>query len=229
MLRQTNRPALVTEINPNSPISENYRMLRTNLQFMNLDPSSVKALSVSSANPGEGKTTVLVNLAITLAQEGKRVILLDGDFRCPSLHHIFHFSNEIGMTSLLDKFFELKDVVRNTHIPNLDLIPSGPLTKNPNLLLNSECMTNLIAQAKAQYDFVLIDSPPILAVTEAKIIASMSDGVILVIQSGKTKRSAAIKAKDSLHIANANLIGVVLNNHRQQSSTEYHKYYYQQK
>jgi protein-tyrosine kinase len=221
MLRQTKRHAIITETNPFSPISETYRMLRTNLQFR-IDEQSLKILSVCSAHAGEGKTTTLVNLAVTFAEEGKRVLLIDADLRRSTLHQIFHMSNEVGLSTLLRNKCELKLAIRNTHITNLDLIHSGPSYSNPSKLLGSTDMVLLLEQLKQQYDLILIDSPPLLDVAESKILASKSDGVVIIVKSGKTKRDAVLKVKAHLESVNVNILGVVLNNHKQKLHNDYY-------
>ncbi|TCZ77508.1 polysaccharide biosynthesis tyrosine autokinase [Paenibacillus albiflavus] len=223
MLRQINRQAMIASINPRSPVSETFRMLRTNLQFL-INDDGLKVISVISANPGEGKSTTLVNLAITFADEGKRVLLIDGDLRRSSLHQIFQLRNEMGLSNYLGRKSDIQNIIHQTYIHNLDVITSGPVTYNPSELLGSAKFIQLIEQLKEQYDLVLFDSPPLI-VADSKIIASKADGVIIVVKSGKTRRDDVLKLKNQLEGVNVNVLGVVLNNHKPQKMNGYHHYY----
>lgn len=220
-MQQINPLAMITDVNSLSPVSETYRMLRTNLQFL-IYEHGIQVMSVVSANSSEGKTTTLVNLAITFANEGKRVILIDGDMRRSSLHQIFQLDNELGLSTLLRSRQELKTIIYQTHISNLDVITAGPIPINPSELLGSLEMNQLLDQLKSQYDLVLFDSPPLL-VADSKIIARNSDGVIIIVRSGKTRRSDVLKVKSQLESVNVNILGVVLNNHK----LKIKNYYYQ--
>ncbi|MCR8641094.1 CpsD/CapB family tyrosine-protein kinase [Paenibacillus sp. N1-5-1-14] len=222
-MRRTNRQALITDLNPLSPVSETYRMLRTNLQFL-IQEQELEVLSVVSAHPGEGKTTTLVNLAITFANENRKVILIDGDLRRSTLHHIFHKNNDFGLSSVLRKYQELSNAIHSTHINNLDLITAGPVPINPSELLGSQGMKDVMEQLKARYDLILLDSPPLL-VADSKIIARQSDGVMMIVRSGKTKRDDAWKVKTQLENVNVKLLGVVLNNHKLKNNNDYYNYY----
>jgi len=199
-------------------------MLRTNLQFI-IEEQSLQVIAVSSAHPGEGKTTTIVNLAITFANEGKRVVLIDADLRRSSLHSIFDLSNERGLSSILSKRCHTKDATRSSLIENLDIIPAGPMYPNPSELLHSPEMMELLAQLKSQYDLVLIDSPPVLVVADAKIIANRAEGVIMIVRSRKTKRSSALKAKNYLESSGVNILGFVLNNQMKNIERNYYGYY----
>ena len=223
MHRQINRQAIVTIINPRSHVAETFRMLRTNLQFL-INEAAIQVISVISSNPGEGKSTTLVNLAITFADEGKRVVLIDGDLRRSSLHQIFQVRNEMGLSTYLRKKCDISNIISQTYIHNLDLITSGPIAYNPSELLGSTAFIQLIEQLKKQYDLILFDSPPLI-VADSKIIASKADGVIILVKSGKTKRTDALKLKNQLEGINVKILGVVLNNHKPQKVSEYYEYY----
>ncbi len=219
MLKQ--REELITVVTPKSPISEAYRTLRTNIQFSSLD-KPLSTLLVTSTGPDEGKSTILANLAVTFAQAGNRVILVDCDLRRPSLHEIFGVDNLAGLTTL---FIDEKGLdsdnnapLKDTSVPNLRILTTGQLPPNPSELLSSQRMGKIIESLKAQADFVLFDSPPILAVTDAAVLARKVDGVLLVISAGKTKRDRAVKAKTMLDKVNAKVLGVVLNNAKLDSS-----------
>jgi len=203
---------LVTLNNPHSPVSEAYRTLRTNIEFSSLD-DPIRTLLVTSAGPGEGKSTILANLAVATAQTGKRVILVDCDLRRPSLHKIFGTDNSMGITSMVvdDQVFANPPLLE-TGVPGLRLLPSGPLPPNPSELLDSRRIEELIHELSAQADLVFFDAPPVVAVTDAAVLSSKVGGVLLVISAGKTKREHARRAVGLLGKVNARLIGSVLNN-----------------
>ena len=217
---------LVTQVNPKSPISESFRVLRTNIQFSAIDDHSMQVLMVASAKSGEGKTTTVSNLAVTYAQEGKKVLLIDGDLRKPSLHLLFQQSNRVGLTSLLCGQHLLQEVIRDTNVDNLSLIPSGPIPPNPSEILGSQRMITLLEELKEMFDVILFDTPPVLAVTDSAIISSYCDGVILVVHAGKVKKGLVAKAKSNLEHVKAKLLGVVLNSNSKNKSSEDYFFYY---
>jgi capsular exopolysaccharide synthesis family protein len=209
---------LITISNPRSPICEAYRTLRTNLEFSSLD-KPIRSMVVTSAAPEEGKSTTLANLAVTIAQSGKKVILVDCDLRRPALHHIFEAHSTAGFTDMMrDDTLMAKPPLQETKVTNLRLLTSGTLPPNPSELLASRRMGELIAALQQQADIVLFDAPPIVAVTDAAVLASKVDAVLLVISAGKTKREHARKAKALLNQVNARLIGTVLNNVKGEAS-----------
>ncbi len=210
-MSEEGREKLVTLADPRSPVAEAYRSLRTNLEFSSLD-EPLRTMIVTSAAPEEGKSTVLANLAVVMAQAGKQVILVDCDLRRPVLHEIFGVSNHTGLTTALldDSAAELP--LRDTGVSGLRLLPSGPQPPNPAELLGSRRMENLIQELREQADMVLFDAPPVIAVTDAAILASKVDGVLLVINAGVTRREHAQRAKAALDRVNARLVGTVLNN-----------------
>ncbi|MBI4319068.1 MAG: CpsD/CapB family tyrosine-protein kinase [Chloroflexi bacterium] len=209
--------ALVTFTDSRSPVSEAYRTLRTNIQYSSLDRTLATVLGTSTA-PDEGKSTVMANLAVTFAQTGNRVVLVDCDLRRPRLHEIFGIENAAGLTTAIIDEAQTGLPVQDTFVPNLRLLPSGPPAPNPSELLGSRRMDKLIEALKAEADYVLFDCPPILAVTDAAVLARKVDGVLLVFSTGKTKRDHAAKAKVLLEKVNANILGVVLNNVKLDSS-----------
>ncbi|GAF08063.1 tyrosine-protein kinase EpsD [Paenibacillus pini JCM 16418] len=200
MERTSNRNLLVTAANPKSPASEGYRALRTNIQFSTLD-KHIRTIMIASAQMNEGKTTTVSNLAVTYAQEGKKVVVIDADLHKPSLHHVFIQPNHVGLTSLLSGQQQLEDVLCKTAIDNLSLITSGPIPPNPSELLGSKYMSELLKQLKDEFDVILFDSSPILAVTDALIVSAYCDGVVLVVHGGKVKKGAVQKAKAQLEHA----------------------------
>ncbi|MDO8671987.1 MAG: CpsD/CapB family tyrosine-protein kinase [Dehalococcoidia bacterium] len=215
------RDRLVTFSNPRSPIAEAYRQLRTNIQFSSLD-KTLRSLLVTSTSPEEGKSTTLANLAVAIAQTGSRVILVDCDLRRPTIHSIFGLGNAAGLTSVVLDPASRHLPLQDSGIENLQILSSGPLPPNPSELLGSRRMGEVIDLLESEADMVLFDSPPIIAVTDAAILATRVDGVILVINAGKTKRELARKAKALLEKVNANILGVVLNNMKFDSSLNHY-------
>jgi len=210
MTEKTNE--LITVAEPRSAISEAYRTLRTNLDFASLD-RALKTLVITSAGVGEGKSTTLANLAVVSAQAGRRVILVDADLRRPTLHQILGASNEAGLTSMVvDEARLMAPPLQETGIPGLSLLASGPLPPNPAELLGSRRMAEVIATLAEQADQVFFDTPPIVAVTDAAVLATRVDGVLLVIGAGKTRREYARMAVQRLEQINARLVGTVLTN-----------------
>lgn len=212
---------LVTHFNPRSPVSEAYRQLRTNIQFSSLD-RPLRTLLVTSTGPQEGKSTTLANLAVTVAQTGSSVLVVDCDLRRPTLQRIFGVRNDRGLTSML--LSDSLDVVPklSTDVPGLAVLPSGPLPPNPAELLASRRMTEVIERLTREAEMVIFDSPPVVAVTDAAVLASKLDGVLLVISSGKTKRDLAQRAKAMLEKVNARILGVVLNNVKYDTSLHHY-------
>nr|WP_208414634.1 CpsD/CapB family tyrosine-protein kinase [Paenibacillus castaneae] len=220
-----NKRHIITLTNPKSPISESYRALRTNIDFSSID-ESLQVLMVSSAGPGEGKSTTITNLAVTFAQSERKVVLIDADLRKPTAHHTFSISNRFGLSSVVSQQCSLEEVIQITDIPNLDVITSGAIPPNPAEMMGSKRMTAIINQLREMYDIILIDTPPLLAVTDAQIIATKCDGAILVVDQGKVKRHIAAKAIKNLEGVSARILGVVLNNVKRKANEEAYYYYY---
>jgi protein-tyrosine kinase len=219
----TNKRNLITHHEPRSPISEQYRTIRTNIQFSSID-ETIRSLMVTSAGPGDGKSTTVANLAIVFAQQGKRVLLIDADLRKPTVHYTFQLNNHLGLTNVLTKQVELGNAVNQVDIENLYLLMSGPIPPNPAELLGSKSMEDLLEEAYQHFDLILFDTPPVLAVTDAQILANKCSGTILVVNSGKTEIDGAAKAKELLLSAKGKLLGVVLNQKKAKDSQYY--YYY---
>jgi capsular exopolysaccharide synthesis family protein len=206
------QPNLITLTDPRSPAAEAYRTLRTNLYFSSLD-QALETLLVTSAAPGEGKSTILSNLAVTMAQGEKRTILVDADLRRPSLHVLFNVDNSQGLTTMVvDDSALAEPPLVVTGVENLLLLPSGPQPPNPAEILGSRRMEEIIAALKARADIVLFDAPPAVAVTDAAVLGTKVDGVLLVFSAGKTRREHAERAKEVLERVQVRLIGAVLNN-----------------
>ena len=217
---------LVTLKHPRSPIAEAYRVLRTNLRFSGIE-NPTGALVVTSAGPGEGKTTTAANLAVTMAQGGRRVILIDTDLRRPTIHKLFGFSNDVGLSSLfLGDAPTLDSVMRPTAIPTLRVITSGPLPPNPAEVLDSALMKKILNEMREQSDMVVLDSPPVLAVADASILGAHCSGAVLVIDAGRTRSEASRRAMQTLKQTGTKCYGVVLNKLSTRRASGYYSYYY---
>lgn len=201
---------LIAHSNPKSPISEQYRLIRTNIRFASVD-KEIKSIMVTSPEPSDGKSVTTANLAIVLAQQEKKVLIVDADLRKPSAHYLFNVSNNNGLTSLLTKKDSVEEVISKTYIPNLNILTSGPIPPNPSELLDSKAMETILEELKDMFEYVLFDTPPVLAVSDAQVLANKCDGVIMVVASGKTHRERAVKAKELLEKTNGQLLGVVVN------------------
>lgn len=199
---------LITHTNRKSPVSEAYRTLRTNIQFSSID-QKVKTMVVTSANMGEGKTTTVSNLAETFAQAGNRVLIVDADLRRPRVHKLFNLENQEGLTNLLVGQKDLKKVIR-TSGSEVHVITSGPVPPNPSELLGSQKMKEFVQLLSEHYDIVLFDTPPVNAVTDAAILSTFVDGVVLAVASGRTDIEGGKRAMKSLQAVNANLLGAVM-------------------
>lgn len=218
---------IISVTNPKSPISEAYRTLRTNISFSAVD-EDLDIIMVTSAGPGEGKSTTVANLAATFAQNDKRTLLIELDLRKPTVHKTFKLSNRLGMSHVLTKQATLDEVIQDTAIPNLSAITAGMIPPNPSELLGSKALGIILKQLKEQFEQIIIDTPPVLALTDAQLISTHCDGVVLVAESGKVKRSALLDAKERLQIVKARIIGVVINNAKRKAKDNYYYYYYGQ-
>jgi tyrosine-protein kinase len=220
--------SLITLKHPRSPIAEAYRVLRTNLRFSGIENPS-GALLVTSSGPGEGKTTTAANLAVALAQGGKRVILIDTDLRRPTIHKVFDLPNEVGLSSMfLEDGTALDNVLQPTAIEGLSVITSGPVPPNPAEVLDSKQMNKILTNLRAQADMLILDSPPALAVADASILGSRCSGAIVVVDAGRTRTDVSRRAIETLHKTDVKVLGVVLNklSTRRAAGSGYYYYYY---
>ena len=215
---------LIVHEQPKSPIAEAYRTLRTNIQYARVD-GELKVLLFSSAGPDEGKSTVTANTAVALAQAGHRVILVDCDLRKPVQHHVFNV-NKKGLTNCLVGESSAVELLQDTEVPNLRVLASGPIPPNPAELLGSSRMDALIASLKEVSDFLLIDCPPVIAVTDACVLARKADGVFLVLDANQVRPEMAIKAKELFENAQGVILGAILNRAEVESEHSYYYYYY---
>ncbi|MGY0691504.1 CpsD/CapB family tyrosine-protein kinase [Virgibacillus sp. FSP13] len=194
-----------------NPVLEQFRSLRSNLKFAT-DRRELNSLVITSPNPSDGKTMAAANLAVVFSQEGKKVLLVDADLRKPSIHSVFELANNDGLSNYLIEQKSLEaDAIPAIFHRNLNVLPSGIIPPNPPELLGSEQMSEFIEMAKKQYDMVIFDTPPVLAVTDATLIANQCDGVLLVVRAKKSERKDVMKAKEQLCFSGANLLGAVLN------------------
>jgi capsular exopolysaccharide synthesis family protein len=214
---------LVASYDPKSPISEQFRTIRTNIQYSSLD-QEIRTIMVTSTGPAEGKSTTVANLAIVYAQLGKKVLLVDADLRKPTVHHTFGVNNLFGFTSVLTKQTTLEKAVLDTDEKDLSILTSGPIPPNPAELLSSKLMEQFIEEAKELFDYILFDTPPLLAVADPQILANQCDGSILVVYSEKTEIDKVKKGKELLENAQSKLLGVVLN-HKEVQKGDYYYYY----
>jgi capsular exopolysaccharide synthesis family protein len=220
------RRRLITYEDPKSPVSESYRSLRTNIAYASAD-KKIKSIIVSSAQPGEGKSTTVANIAIAFAQLRKRTLLIDTDMRKPVQHNVFGLERAPGMSEyLIGDIEDVNDVIQPTKIDNLFMITAGGLPPNPSELIGSQRMSELVDRLENEWDMVLFDSPPLVAVTDASMISAGIDAVIMVIKAGSTDRAAVDRALDTLKNVNAPLAGIVLNSVRDETMGGKYSYYY---
>jgi len=212
----------VVEKKPKSIVSEAYRTLRTNIQYSSFD-KQIKTIVVTSAEAAEGKSTVAGNIALSFAQNEKKVIIVDCDLRKPSVHKNFKISNLIGLSEVLIGKERLEEIIQKRN-ENLDVLTSGKIPPNPSEMLSSSAMTNLIEKLKEKYDIVILDSAPLQAVTDAQILSTKVDGTILVVRAQTTNRESVVEAKNLLTKVGANIIGTVL--HAVENTKGKYYYYY---
>lgn len=213
---------MIVERKPKSIAAESYRTLRTNLQYSSFD-DEYKVIVITSSEPGEGKSTTAGNLALSLAQGDKKVILIDCDLRKPSIHKKFKLSNTVGLSDVIVE----KESVTNVghkYNNNLTILTSGKIPPNPAEMLASKAMTALIEALKKVFDYVILDTPPVQAVTDAQILSTKADGTILVVRAERTKKDSVHNSIGLLRKVNANIIGTVLNG-LEESRNNYYYYY----
>lgn len=217
---------IIVANNPTSVISEQYRTIRTNIQFSIVD-QKLHTLLVTSATPSSGKTTTSTNLATAFAAEGIKVLLVSTDMRKPTVHKMFGSENKTGITNLLtNPDLTLDNVVQRTFVKNLYHLPCGPIPPNPSELLSSNRMNQMIEEMKAQYDLVVFDSPPVLAVTDAQILATKVDGTIVVIPQGEVTKKELNETAERLKNVKANVLGSVMNKVEREADNYNYYYYY---
>lgn len=218
---------IISVRNPKSPIAEAYRGIRTSIEFSNLD-EELKVITVTSSMQNEGKSTVMANLAVSFANLDKKVLIMEGDLRNPSVHRMFNISNIKGLTDILLQNKVFADCVHCTDIKNLHVLTCGAMPPNPSEMLSSKKIKDFINSLREYYDYVFIDAPPIGIVTDAGIISTYSDGCIFVVGSGEADIEMAKYAKERLEKVGANILGVVLNKFDASGANGYYNYYYEE-
>lgn len=213
---------LIAKLNPRSPVTEQYRTIRTNIQFSSVD-ETLSSILITSAGPSAGKSMTAANLAVVHAQQEKRTLLIDADMRKPTMHYMFQLGNLTGLSNVLVGETPLEQAVETSGVDHLDVLSCGPIPPNPSELLASRRMKEVLEHANTLYDFIIIDTPPVLAVTDAKIIASIVDGSLFIIRSGSTNIDEAERAIKSIQAADAKFLGAVLNDI---SKSKENYYYY---
>ncbi|MDT2638773.1 CpsD/CapB family tyrosine-protein kinase [Enterococcus dongliensis] len=208
---KTNAVSLVTLIDPSSPVAEQYRTIRTNIQFASSADKPIKTIVVTSSGPGEGKSTTAANLAVVFANSGQRVLLVEADMRKPTVYKSFHLSNAIGLSTVLSTIQSISEAAQKTEINNLSILTSGPKPPNPSELLGSTRMDQFLVEARNLYDIIIFDMPPVVAVTDAQIMSSKTDGTLLVVRENTSRKESLTKAKELLDMVQARVLGVVYN------------------
>lgn len=224
-LLKTRNNELIVKHNPKSPASEAYRSIRTNISFLSPDNPLTK-IAITSSGPSEGKSLTIANLAISMAQNGKNVIIIDADMRKPMQHKFYDLPNFEGLSNILTGEIDFEDGLRETGIDGLQVITTGTIPPNPAELLNSKRMEEIIKRADKEADMVFIDTPPVIAVTDAAVLSNKVDGVILIVASHQTEESMIVRAKEQLDKVNANIIGTIITKYPVNSRGGYYDYYY---
>ncbi|HEF7294311.1 CpsD/CapB family tyrosine-protein kinase [Bacillus paranthracis] len=208
--RKTAKRKLIAHKEPKSTIAEQFRNIRTNLQFAAVG-NEMRSIMITSPDPEEGKTTIISNLAVVLGQQGKKVLVMGADLRKPTVQNVFGVHNTEGLTNVLSGQSSFADCVQETVVDNVYVISAGPIPPNPAELLATKRMDEVLLEAYELFDIVLVDTPPVLVITDAQILANKCDGVILVIRSEQTEKERALKSKQALEQASGKLLGVILN------------------
>lgn len=210
----------VMEKVPKSIDAEAYRSLRSNIEYSSFD-DEYRAIVVTSSVPGEGKSTTSGNLALSLAQSGNKVLLVDCDMRKPSIHKKFKISNMSGTAELLLRKESFEDVA-NFYNENLTIITAGKIPPNPSEMLSSRAMTAFIKEMKKEFKYIILDTPPLQAVTDAQVLSTKADGVLLVVRAGSTKRDAVLNSVDLIKKVKGKVIGTVLNGVENKKNSYYY-------
>ncbi|MEA3391360.1 MAG: polysaccharide biosynthesis tyrosine autokinase [Candidatus Marinimicrobia bacterium] len=220
------RNRLISHFKPRSPISESFRSLRTNLELSTPD-KALSALVVTSAGAAEGKSTVIANLAIAYAQFGMKVLLVDGDMRKPTIHKMFSTPKKPGLANMITKRSKMDESIFKTEIDNLYVMPAGSLPPNPSELLGSKAMKELFTQLRKQFDKIFFDAPPLMAVTDAALLGSMTDGVLLVARAGEAQKEVVVHLQQEMKNTKITIAGTVLNDVNPKNTSSGYYYYYQ--
>ncbi|MDO4289281.1 MAG: CpsD/CapB family tyrosine-protein kinase [Eubacterium sp.] len=216
--------SIITYQSPKDPISESFRNMRTNITFSNID-QEMRVLTITSVGKGEGKSTIIANYAVALAQAKKKVVLLDCDLRRPRVHRLFDQPNRRGLTNVLLREAAITEAIQSTEVENLYLVSSGPIPPNPSEILASKRLEEVIEKLKEAFDYILIDAPPVGVVTDAAVLSKVTDGFIVVAAINVTNKEGIKLAIDTLKNVNANIVGVVANNAPLTKRSGYYYYY----
>ena len=217
--------AIISYNDPKSVISEQYREIRTNIEYSNVDQNT-KTILVTSSDKNEGKTTTVSNLAVSFANLNKKILLIDCDLRNPSIHKMFRLNNIYGLTDILAKDRAVDKCIQETELENLYVLTAGAIPPNPAEILSSEKMKNLIEDLKNIYDYIFIDTPPIGLVTDAGVLSSFIDGVVLVVKSESVEKKYLEETKKKLDAVDARILGAILNSYKsEQKDYNYYSYY----
>jgi capsular exopolysaccharide synthesis family protein len=219
---------LVTLTDSKSVAAEAYRTLRTNIQFSSFD-EEMKIITVTSSRPSEGKSTVACNMAVTFAENGNKVLLIDADLRRPTVHKKFKLPNSLGIVNLILEPDRMSEIVHDDVIEGLDIVTSGAIPPNPSELLGSKRNRALLSKLRLEYDTIILDTPPLLMVTDAQVLTTISDGTIIVAQHGVTKKDEILQAKGLLEKVKGNILGVVLSQIPVDDNSYYYYYSYEEK
>ncbi|WP_204237337.1 polysaccharide biosynthesis tyrosine autokinase [Mammaliicoccus sciuri] len=224
MTKNRNINPLITMEKPKSVISEKFRGIRTNILFSTAD-NDVQTIVFTSEKPAAGKSTISANVAITYAQAGYKTLLVDGDMRKPSQHYLFNTDNMDGFSNLIINKTDYNKAIHKTDIVNLDLLTSGPIPPNPSELIGSEKSLEVFDYLRSEYDFIIIDTPPVNTVTDAQLFSEIAKYVVYVVDVQKNDRNAIKKGKELIEKAGAKILGVVLNKAPEDKSSSYYYYY----
>ncbi|MCM5673265.1 polysaccharide biosynthesis tyrosine autokinase [Staphylococcus hominis] len=224
MTKNENIKPLITVDKPKSVISEKFRGIRTNILFSTAD-KDVQTVVFTSEKPLAGKSTISANVAITYAQAGYKTLLIDGDLRKPTQHYIFNTTNFDGLTNLIINKTDYYRAIHKTDILGLDLLTAGPIPPNPSELIGSENLVEIFQYIKNEYDFIIIDTPPVNTVTDAQLFSKIAKYVVLIIDVQKNDRNAVKKGKELIEKTGAKILGVVLNKASEDKSSSYYYYY----
>ena len=216
---------IITNLSPESSLAEAFKNIRTGVVF-SAPPESLKTILVASTIPSEGKTLVSTNLAVTIALDGNKVLLVDSDMRRPTLHNTFKIENTAGLSNYLTGNVAMDLVINRTFIENLSFVSAGPTPPNPSGLLGSFKMEQFIKETREKFDRIIIDAPPLVGVSDSLILSKLVNGTLLVIRFGTASRDVIARAKQCLHEVNANIIGVILNDVDIEKEAYYSKYYH---
>lgn len=214
---------LVTFTDSKSFIAEQFRSIRANINF-SIPEGGLKTILVTSATPGEGKSTNAANIGIVFAQKGNKVLIIDADMRRPILHHTFNVTNTIGLSSVLARKYPFRFAIQESFMTGLDVIPSGPIPPNPAELLSLNSMEELIESVKDKYDIIIIDGPPLLSVSDSQLLSNICNGTLLIVKAGVSKKNDVLKAKSILDASQAKILGIVLNNYKIPKNNYYYEY-----